>query len=133
MSTWAASPTIGSDAGELTAAHRRRLAAASITASIKGVSVVNPSKPGKDDEEERSRRQEQAGESGDAGTEAVAAGWGWCDGCDAPDCDVLPDCDCGGCDFPLLLAAAVVSGNSGQGHYFHSRPPPSIRPTIRST
>jgi Putative membrane protein insertion efficiency factor len=84
------------------------------------VSVVNLSKPGEDDEEERRRRQEQAGQSDDPATDAAASGVGWCDGCDVPDCDLLPDCDCGGCDFPLLrvstllaLVALVVPARTG--------------------
>jgi putative component of membrane protein insertase Oxa1/YidC/SpoIIIJ protein YidD len=75
--------------------------------------------PGGDDEiaeEERRQRREQAVDAGDTGTEA-AGSVGWCDGCDAPDCDLpgcdVPDCDCGGCDLLrvstlLALVAAVV-------------------------
>lgn len=88
-----------------------RLAAPSITGSIKGVVVANVSMPSGDDElaeEERRRRQEQAGDAGDAGTEAAASNSGWCDSCDLPDCD-FPDCDCGGCDLLFLRVSTLLA------------------------
>lgn len=74
----------------------------------------NVSMSGGDDElaeEDRRQRSEQAVDGADA-----AGSVGWCDGCNAPDCDLpgcdLPDCDCGGCDLlrvsTLLAALALV-------------------------